>query len=56
MGETALGILLVVVILATSAFITHAFARLMYNRCSECGTLNARRRIHCRHCGQALGA
>jgi hypothetical protein len=54
MGETILGFLLVAAILIFSAFITQGFARSMYNRCPKCKTLNAKRRIHCRNCGQAV--
>ena len=41
-------------ILVLSAFITNWFARKMYNRCAECGTLNARRRTHCRACNREI--
>jgi len=54
MAETALGFLIVIAILGTSAYITQLFATRMYNRCSHCRTLNARRRIQCRQCGQPL--
>ena len=56
MGETILGFLLVAAILIFSALITQGFARSMYNRCPGCGTLNAKRRVHCRICGQAVGS
>jgi hypothetical protein len=48
---TLLSILVLVVILAASAVVTNWFARAMYNRCASCGTLNAKRRTHCRSCG-----
>ena len=51
MKDTLLSILVLVVILAASAVITNWFARTMYNRCVACGTLNAKRRTHCRSCG-----
>ena len=54
MAETALGFLIVIAILGTSAYITQLFATRMYNRCSHCRTLNARRRIQWRQCGQPL--
>ena len=54
MAETALGFLIVIAILGTSAFITQLFATRMYNRCTHCRTLNARRRVQCRQCGQPL--
>jgi hypothetical protein len=44
-----------VVILLASALITNWFARTMYNRCAACGTLNAKRRTHCRGCQKELG-
>jgi hypothetical protein len=49
--STLLSILVLVLILAASAVITNWFARTMYNRCTSCGTLNAKRRTHCRTCG-----
>ena len=54
MKDTLLSILVLVGILAVSAFITNWFARTMYNRCAECGTLNAKRRTHCRSCGKEI--
>lgn len=41
-------------ILVVSAFITNWFARTMYIRCPECGTLNAKRRTHCRACNKEI--
>ena len=54
MGSTLLQIILVVVILGVSAAVTNLFARAMYITCLKCGTLNARRRIVCRSCGENL--
>jgi hypothetical protein len=54
LNETLQGILLVVGILVASALITNWFARTMYNRCTACGTLNAKRRTHCRACQNGL--
>ena len=54
MKDTLLSILLLVGILAVSAFITNWFARTMYTRCAACATLNAKRRTHCRSCGTQL--
>ena len=54
MRDTLLSILVLVVILVVSAVITNWFARTMYNRCAACGTLNARRRTHCRSCGNEI--
>jgi hypothetical protein len=48
--DTLLSILVLVGILALSAIITNWFARTMYKRCPACGTLNAKRRTHCRSC------
>jgi len=52
--DTLLSILVLVVILGASAVITNWFARTMYNRCASCGTLNAKRRTHCRNCGTEI--
>jgi hypothetical protein len=41
-------------ILILSAVFTSWFTRRMYLQCSECRTLNARRRAHCRNCGREL--
>jgi hypothetical protein len=54
MADTLLGLVLVVAILGLSALLTHWFARAMYVACSSCHTLNARRRTHCRECGEEL--
>ncbi|HEX8178265.1 MAG TPA: hypothetical protein VF525_01855 [Pyrinomonadaceae bacterium] len=54
MKDTLLSIGLLVAILGISALITQWFARTMYKSCTGCGTLNAKRRTHCRACGQAL--
>ena len=54
MRNMFLQIALLIVILGVSATLTHLFARAMYLTCSKCGTLNARRRTCCRHCGQVL--
>jgi uncharacterized OB-fold protein len=48
--DTLLSILVLGGILVVSAVITNLFARKMYNRCVDCGTLNAKRRTHCRAC------
>ena len=55
MKDTLLSLLLLAGILGVSALITNWFARTMYNRCTSCGTLNARRRTHCRSCGVEIG-
>lgn len=48
--DTFVSVVVLVVILALSAFITNWFARAMYKRCAQCGALNARRRERCRVC------
>ena len=52
MKDTLLSIALLAAILLVSAFVTNWFARTMYKRCAACGTLNAKRRTHCRACQQ----
>ncbi len=54
MGSKLLQIMLVVAILGVSAVVTNLFARAMYITCAKCHTLNARRRIVCRSCGEEL--
>ena len=54
MKDTLLSIAVLGGILILSAVITNLFARKMYNRCTGCGTLNARRRTHCRSCEREL--
>ncbi|HEX5708948.1 MAG TPA: hypothetical protein VFX96_16730 [Pyrinomonadaceae bacterium] len=55
MSETLLNVAVFVVILAGSFLITNWFARTMYRRCADCGTLNAKRRDRCRACGREFG-
>jgi len=52
--DTLLSLAVLFGILISSALITNWFARTMYNRCPQCGTLNARRRQHCRGCNFEL--
>ena len=54
MRQTLLNIALGVGILGFSAVVTQLFARVMYVTCSQCHTLNARRRSECRKCGANL--
>lgn len=54
MWETLLSVALAVGILVLSAILTNLYARGMYNRCPACGSLNAKRRTHCRVCHQPL--
>ena len=56
MRDTLLSILVLAGILLVSAVITNWFARTMYSRCAACGTLNARRRSHCRSCGKEISS
>jgi hypothetical protein len=41
-------------ILVLSAIITSLFTRKMYYTCGECRALNAKRRTHCRVCGNQM--
>ena len=52
--DTLLQIALMIAILAVSAVLTRIVARAMYITCARCSTLNARRRVHCRRCGEHL--
>jgi len=52
--DTLVSIALLVAILGVSALITQWFARTMYRTCAGCGTLNAKRRTHCRSCGREI--
>ncbi|HEX8853776.1 MAG TPA: hypothetical protein VF754_09835 [Pyrinomonadaceae bacterium] len=54
MKDTLLSLFVLVAILLVSALVTNWFARTMYNRCAACGTLNARRRTHCRACQKEM--
>jgi hypothetical protein len=54
LGDTLLTIAVLGGILILSAVFTNWFTRKMYYRCKECGILNAKRRTHCRECGQEL--
>jgi hypothetical protein len=54
MSSTLVQIALAVAILGGAAVITQLFAHAMYITCGRCRTLNARRRAHCRNCGETL--
>lgn len=54
MTETLMSLALLVGILGLSAVLTELFARKMYHRCRQCGTLNAKRRSECRVCEEKL--
>ncbi|HEY2932414.1 MAG TPA: hypothetical protein VGK99_11780 [Acidobacteriota bacterium] len=56
MQQALLNFLLAAVILGVAFVITQWFAGNMYYRCSNCGTLNAKRRDKCRSCGAAIGS
>jgi len=52
--DLLLNVVVLALILGGSALITNWFARNMYNRCQKCGSLNAKRRRHCRVCNQDM--
>jgi len=52
--ELLLNLVVLIGILGSSAIITAWFARTMYIRCVDCGTINARRRTQCRSCQKEL--
>jgi hypothetical protein len=54
MQETLVSLALLVGILVASAVFTHFFTAKMYNRCAHCKNLNAKRRSHCRICGEPI--
>ncbi len=54
MKDTLLSLGLLVGILGLSAVVTQLFVRKMYNRCPNCDNLNAKRRTHCRVCGEGI--
>jgi rRNA maturation endonuclease Nob1 len=54
MTDALLTIAVVVAVLVLPLIITNLFVRKMYYRCSGCGSLNAKRRINCRVCGDDL--
>lgn len=53
-ADTLLTIAVLGGILILSAFLTSLFTRKMYYRCAQCRNLNAKRRTHCRICGNKL--
>ena len=52
--DTLLTIVVLGGILLLSALFTNLFTRKMYYRCLQCRNLNAKRRTHCRICGNSL--
>jgi hypothetical protein len=52
--DALLTIAVVGVVLILPLLITNLFVRKVYNRCAACRSLNARRRINCRVCGELL--
>ena len=54
--DTLLTIVVLGGILVLSAVFTNLYARKMYNRCANCGALNAKRRTHCRICNESLAS
>ena len=53
-GDALLTIAVLGGILVLSAIFTNLFTRKMYFTCGECRALNAKRRSHCRVCGNEL--
>ena len=56
MKSTLLDFALAIAILGGAWVVTSLFARAMYIVCPACRALNARRRRHCRKCGQLMRA
>lgn len=54
LGDALLTIAVLGGILVLSAVLTSLWVRVMYYRCKSCRTINARRRTHCRMCGEPL--
>lgn len=54
LADTLLTIVVLGGILILSAVFTSLYTRKMYNRCESCRALNAKRRAHCRICGEPL--
>ena len=54
LSDTLLTLVVLGGILILSAFLTNLFTRKMYYKCSECGNLNAKRRMNCRVCDNPL--
>ena len=54
MTSTLLNVALAAAILGGAWLLTQLFARAMYIVCPACRTLNARRRKHCRKCGELI--
>lgn len=51
-----LTVLVLIAVFGGAALITNLFVAWMYNRCAECGSLNAHRRTHCRVCNTPIEA
>jgi len=54
MTSTLLNFALAAAILGGAWVLTNLITRVMYLVCPVCQTLNARRRKHCRKCGQLM--
>jgi hypothetical protein len=52
--DTIVTVLVVGAVLILPFLITNVFVAKMYYKCSECRSLNARRRANCRICGHPL--
>jgi len=52
--DTLITIAVVAAVLILPLLVTNLFVRKMYYRCASCRSLNAKRRINCRVCGERL--
>jgi hypothetical protein len=52
--KSILNALLAILILGGAFVLTQWYANAMYNPCSKCGALNAKRRTQCRTCGEKI--
>lgn len=41
-------------ILGSGVVATNIYCKFAYNSCEECGSMNAKRRSHCRKCGAGI--
>ena len=55
MRAALLNFAVLVLILGGAFWLTNWFAGAMYNKCAGCGSLNAKRRMKCRVCGEEIG-
>jgi len=52
--DVLLNVAVAAVILIVPFLLTRLFVRKMYYKCTNCGSLNAKRRHHCRICSTEL--